>query len=597
MVSGLAKALILILLAAQLTAQTCAPNNGVKCTSSLRLWLLPSNYASIGARYGFSSASEIYNLNFMAIDKALQGVVTPNFNTLAGGTNPNALGISGSLAPAGGTVTANVIASGIDASLHNLNLSGTCTGCPGAGSLPMAPALQQQVLQTDASGVAHAVIESNTFIDPVNRHALDNTGATPVGASLTSFATALPSTNPAPIILAPGFYNVSDGLDIPCSTTVCSGLVIQGSGRWATTIQSNCSGSAKDVLRLAKSTSGNIFTGFRIAHLTIKDTSGTGACRSLLDIVNQAGFTVDDVAVTGAKGKIYSTGTASVSNGSTAVTGTGTTWTADMCPGLFQQNGIVQECATVNSTTSITLRSNWQSTTTSGAAYAIDYYGNGLMLEPGSSGNFTQYATIRDLYSTGNRVCIYAAGTSSGGVSGITINGQNSQCEVRGSRTTDSVGHFWGKHTDTVRDETDINNVAFGVVLESAHANWISPRIENDSNVSPVTTCNGGVALQDCTIGIQLAADAGSTGYGNFITGAYVYLFGDAIKTVGTNADSALQIIGLRGPASFSANIHNYNFNGVTSWGGLPCPATGSGVHAVVLTFDCNHVTVAQTVN
>jgi hypothetical protein len=583
---------LLLSFAGQLAAQTCAPSNGVTCTSHLRLWQLPNNYSSVSTLFGVRSATQLYNANFASIDAAMGAIVTPNFNTLAGGTNPNALLISGSMAPTGGgTIAATALTGTPSINVNNLNVAGTCTGCPGSGSLPSAPTGQQQVLQTDSSGVAHIVTEANSAVDPVNRHGLDNTGSTPVGVALTAFVTGLPSANPAPIILAPGIYNVSDGLTVPCSTTVCSGLVFMGSGRWATTIQSNCSGSAKDVVQFSKTGAvGNIFTGMTIAHLTIKDTSGTGACRSLLDVVQQAGFTIYDVAVTGAKGKIYTTGTASVTNGSTAVTGSGTTWVTAMCPGLLQINGYDQECATVNSSTSITLRSNWQAPTAAGAGYAIDYYGNGLMLEPGPTGGYTQYGTVFDLYSTGNRACIYAAGTSSGGVSGITVTGQNSQCEVRGSRTTDAVGHFWGKHTDTVRDETDINNVAFGVILESAHANYISARIENDSNVSPVTTCNGGVALQDCTSGILLDAEGTSTGYANVLAAPYVYLFGNAIQTMGTGGAANLQVFGLRA-ASFS-NLHNYSFNGVTG-----CPGTGSGVGAVVLAYDCNHVTVAQTVN
>jgi hypothetical protein len=179
-------------------------------------------------------------------------------------------------------------------------------------------------------------------------------------------------------------------------------------------------------------------------------------------------------------------------------------------------------------------------------------------------------------------------------VSGITLTGSNSQCEVRGSRTTDSVGHFWGLHTDTVRDETPINNVGFGIILEGAHSNFISPRLENDSSVTPISTCNGGVGLQSCTTAIQLSATGGSTGGGNVIVGLYSFLFGDVIKTVGTGATtgSDLQIYGFRMGHTFAWNTNNYNFNGTTG-----CPASGSGVGAVVLTYDCNHVLVAQTVN
>lgn len=69
----------------------------------------------------------------------------------------------------------------------------------------------------------------------------------------------------------------------------------------------------------------------------------------------------------------YRTGTLSVSNGSTAVTGVTTAWAANVRPGdlLFVGSNPPVEIASAGSNTSITLASAWPYTTVSGASYAI----------------------------------------------------------------------------------------------------------------------------------------------------------------------------------------------------------------------------------
>lgn len=72
----------------------------------------------------------------------------------------------------------------------------------------------------------------------------------------------------------------------------------------------------------------------------------------------------------------YKTGTATVSNGSTAVTGTGTSWT-QAAHGNMQftvtdgSDGNWYDIATVNSTTSITLKTPYVGPSVSGAAYKL----------------------------------------------------------------------------------------------------------------------------------------------------------------------------------------------------------------------------------
>ena len=69
----------------------------------------------------------------------------------------------------------------------------------------------------------------------------------------------------------------------------------------------------------------------------------------------------------------YKTGTISVTNGSTAVTGSGTAFIANVGTGEALQgpDGKLYEIAAVNSDTSITLAANYLGSTTSGQAYTI----------------------------------------------------------------------------------------------------------------------------------------------------------------------------------------------------------------------------------
>ena len=70
----------------------------------------------------------------------------------------------------------------------------------------------------------------------------------------------------------------------------------------------------------------------------------------------------------------YKTGTASVTNGSAAVTGSGTLWSANVSAGdsfTIASTGVVYDVASVNSNTSITLSVAYAGPTASGSVYAI----------------------------------------------------------------------------------------------------------------------------------------------------------------------------------------------------------------------------------
>ena len=71
----------------------------------------------------------------------------------------------------------------------------------------------------------------------------------------------------------------------------------------------------------------------------------------------------------------YTTGTASVANGNTALTGSGTSWlTSGIQAGdVFWANGLSCRVGAVNSNTSITLAYPWPGTTLSGSTYEIRF--------------------------------------------------------------------------------------------------------------------------------------------------------------------------------------------------------------------------------
>jgi hypothetical protein len=77
----------------------------------------------------------------------------------------------------------------------------------------------------------------------------------------------------------------------------------------------------------------------------------------------------------------YNTGTASVANGSTAVTGVGTSWVAFVAANdYFQANGLSVRILSVTDNTHLTLASPWPGSTLSGASYEVEFTPDGVEL-------------------------------------------------------------------------------------------------------------------------------------------------------------------------------------------------------------------------
>lgn len=101
----------------------------------------------------------------------------------------------------------------------------------------------------------------------------------------------------------------------------------------------------------------------------------------------------------------YATGTASVANGATAVTGSGTAWVTNgvQAGDYFAANGLRVRISAVNSATSITLATAWPGTSLSGNNYEIQF-------TPVATRILTQVNTL--LASLGNGIVTALAGLS-----------------------------------------------------------------------------------------------------------------------------------------------------------------------------------------
>lgn len=476
---------------------------------------------------------------------------------------------------------------------------GTGCGTP-AGSLPSASDTFNTT-QTNAAGAGSPLLSttSGTWEAAQNGNA-DNTGSTDASTILnTKTAANCSSSTPTRIHLAAGTYTVNSSWTISATSTTCKNMVIEGDGSGNTIIQGNCSSHPYVVAWInGTSPAAEHFNGPTFRHLTIKNTGST-ACAIGLEISQAALFKVEDVVITGFAGQTYATGTIS-STGST-VNCSGCTFTAAMAKHGFIETTSsntttrAEVCAFVSSTQVTLCDSAFPTGDLAGStAYALAYGGAGLVCDPGagiSSGPFTQFSMIKDVFASGNLIGIQAWGTTSGGCSRVKVTGGSGYITPNaGSRIADSVGIWLGHNSDTWDIDVPINNQAACIVNDSGHAHWINAKCENGGTFDIVTTCNSGVASQACTAAFEWSADANGSGWNTEFDGAYAYKVGNVYQFDNSTGAFNASIMAPR-DLSGQYTVH-YTFYGTTG-----CPAGSSGIPVIVSAYDCNHQLVAATIN
>jgi len=180
----------------------------------------------------------------------------------------------------------------------------------------------------------------------------------------------------------------------------------------------------------------------------------------------------------------YKTGTATVTNGSPTVTGTGTLWLANVTAGdsfTIASTGVVYDVGSVDSDTQITLSVNYAGVTATGAVYAI---GTGFTVPdsfPEMSQGDIETATIftramRKIQSRFTGIVSDISGKA--GISGQTFTG-----DIAAPKITASTGILFG--TDTAAANT-LNDYEEGTWTPSAKWNTqtTAPVITNIQNTT-----------------------------------------------------------------------------------------------------------------
>ena len=447
-------------------------------------------------------------------------------------------------------------------------------------TLPSATDVKDTV-QTDSGGTPTILTSATSGTwEAVQNGGADNTGSVDASSIINAELTTLCATStPARIHLAAGTYKINSGLLMSGTSTTCKGIVIEGDGSNNTILQTTCAGQPYGIWYNNTTNSGEHFNGPTFRHLQIKGTGGT-ACQVGVQLTQTAGFQIDDLLVTGFSGQTYATGTIATSG--TTVTGSGTTFNANMVHGILEvssgNNTARAEICAFGSTTSLTLCSNAFPTgnVTAGTAYAIAYGGDGIVFDGGFS--WTQYGTVKDTYVSGNLIGYHGWGSNSGGASRIQIVGRRSYTSPNpGGRIADGIGIYYGKGSDTLTWQGATNNETACVVLESSHGNRIEGECENSGTYAAVTTCNGGTASQACTVAFEANSDTNGHGWTNLFSG-YAYLWGNVYQFDNTTGAFGASIMN---PRDLSGQYTNhYVFNGTSA-----CPSTGNGV--TIIAYDC----------
>lgn len=370
------------------------------------------------------------------------------------------------------------------------------------------------------------------------------TGLTDNSVPLSTFLNSSKATT-LPLMVPCGTYNFTNGVTVNATSSTQGLISILGANKSAWNLPGcvlfQFNDASVDDLWFDNITSAAANgKGLRLEHLTLADTTGGIGAHSGLRITQFNNIELEDVSVRN-YGGTQDTGTCSVTNGSTSVTGSGTNWTSAMAGGDLWVTGtgptiggtvtaVFQEVFSVSSNTAATLVIPWQGPSKTSVSCSLDYNGIGILVDGGSG--FSQYGTFLNVGGATNRVFMDFAGsqTSTIGTSRFKVIGGYDDP----SRVVNSVHIKVGQYTDTVDIEDEANNYVVGLSIEGGHANYLGPaEFENTGTAAVSNMCNSGTASPNCTFGALLRS--GSTGQGHDVVmdDSYMLRNGAAIAYIG----------------------------------------------------------------
>ena len=242
----------------------------------------------------------------------------------------------------------------------------------------------------------------------------------------------------------------------------------------------------------------------------------------------------------------YRTGTISVTNGSTTVTGSGTSWVAGAGIGeaLYAPDGRIYEIANIASNTSLTLASAYLGANQSGQSYAI----------------IPSQSYIRDLAADASSLISQYAGIASGAGAGKFTDG---------SAATPGIAFSSDVDTGIYRASTNTLGIAAGGVsqmtVNTSGANI--PVISNNPTLSS-GTANGVLYLNGskvATSGSSLSFDGSNLGIGTSSPSYKLDISGGSARI---SNDNGLRIAGTTS-VDFTTNASGANLDAFTAGASL----------------------------
>lgn len=470
-----------------------------------------------------------YQWNLIGTPQVYPASGIPNSTGTAWGTSYTAQGTDTKLMTAG---TVSGTGSGL---CTDSNGGATTSGCsfPGGG----VPSVNGITSAVTVNGRVTTASPNVTVYTQRGKDALADAnlvagGVTDNSSALSTWLNSTVGSNGAPELWVPcGVYYFHSTV-----STNASGVKIIGEGTTNNIGTSGCVTFETDqqigLLWFDNTNSASNLAGPEIRNIQFVDSSaGHNQMLWGLRITNYANAILDGVGALNLYGQDYTTGTVSISNGSTTWSFSGATLNANMMGGFVHVDGRPFEITAVNvAGGTVTTAVQYNGSTLVAAAYSISYGGKKYWFDPGLG--FTQYIDIwNDKSHCVQNLATFSSGAmSSEGTSRIKFHGGYSNgCSAT---IADSLAIYGGHYSDTVRPEIKLNSFAYGVVVADGHQ-WDITGMdwENASGTTPIVpTCPGSPSYA-CGVGVLIYSDNASDTYGNRVVDNYLRQAGSSQGT------------------------------------------------------------------